>query len=134
YLEGYDSMQTNITINADVAFYSDEYRLTVIMNNLISNAINYQDRGKASSILNISVLVNKERALVGVEDNGIGIAREFLPKIFNMFFRGTVKSKGAGLGLYIVKETVNKLNGRVKVDSEYGKGTLVELILPNHIS
>lgn len=134
YLEGYDRMQTNITINADVAFYSDEYRLTVIMNNLISNAINYRDGGKASSILNIGVLINKERALVSVEDNGIGIPKEFLPKIFNMFFRGTVKSKGAGLGLYIVKETVNKLNGRVKVDSEYGKGTLVELELPNHIS
>lgn len=134
YLEGYDSMQTNITIKSDGAFYSDEYRLTVIMNNLVSNAINYQDRGKASCILNIGVIINKERALVRVEDNGIGIPKEFLVKIFNMFFRGTVKSKGAGLGLYIVKETVNKLNGLVKIESEYGKGTLVELELPNHIS
>jgi signal transduction histidine kinase len=132
YLEGFEIMQTNITIKADGAFYSDEYRLTVVMNNLISNSINYKDNSKEKCILNIGVLITKEKALVSVEDNGIGIPAEFKPKIFNMFFRGTVKSKGAGLGLYIVKETINKLSGHIKINSEYGKGTTVELSLPNH--
>jgi signal transduction histidine kinase len=134
YLEGFDSMQTNITIKSDGAFYSDEYRLTVVMNNLISNAVNYRDFSKEKCILNISVLITKEKAMVRVDDNGIGIPEEFQSKIFNMFFRGTVKSKGAGLGLYIVKETVNKLNGRIEIESEFSKGTRVELELPNHIA
>lgn len=133
YLEGFEIMQSNITIKADGAFYSDEYRLTVIMNNLISNAINYKDIGKEKCILNITVLITKEKALVTVEDNGIGIPEEFKSKIFNMFFRGTVRSKGAGLGLYIVKETIGKLNGCIQIHSTYSKGTRVELDLPNHI-
>jgi signal transduction histidine kinase len=134
YLEGFDAMQSNITIKADGAFYSDEYRITVIMNNLISNAINYRDHAKDVCILNIGVLITKEKALVSVEDNGIGIPEEYRPKIFNMFFRGTVKSKGAGLGLYIVRETISKLNGRIAIHSDYGKGTTVELELPNHLA
>ena len=133
YLEGFEMIQSNITIKADGAFYSDEYRLTVIMNNLISNAINYRDPAKEVCILNISVLITKEKALVSVEDNGIGIPEEYQSKIFNMFFRGTVKSKGAGLGLYIVKETINKLNGKIAIHSDYGKGTTVDLELPNHL-
>jgi signal transduction histidine kinase len=132
YLEGFEIMQTNITIKADGAFYSDEYRITVIMNNLISNAINYKDLAKEKCILNISVLVTKEKGIVSVEDNGIGIPEEYKSKIFNMFFRGTVKSKGAGLGLYIVKETINKLNGKINIHSAYGKGSTVEMELPNH--
>ena len=134
YLEGFEMMQTNITINADGAFYSDEYRLTVIMNNLLSNAINYKDTAKEKCILNIGVLITKEKALISVEDNGIGIPKEYQSKIFNMFFRGTVKSKGAGLGLYIVKETVNKLGGKISIRSDYGKGATVQLELPNHLA
>lgn len=133
YLEGFEIMQSNITIKADGAFYSDEYRLTVIMNNLISNAINYKDLSKEKCILNIGVLITKEKALISVEDNGIGIPEEYRPKIFNMFFRGTVKSKGAGLGLYIVRETINKLNGKITIHSIYGQGSTVEIELPNHI-
>jgi signal transduction histidine kinase len=134
YLEGFEIMQTNITIKADGAFYSDEYRLTVVMNNLISNAVNYKDNAKEKCILNISVLITKEKAVINVEDNGIGIPEEFQSKIFNMFFRGTVKSKGAGLGLYIVRETIGKLNGHIEIHSQYGKGTRVELTLPNHMA
>src|SRR5688572_20866900 len=133
YLEGFEIMHTSITIKDDGAFYSDEYKLTVIINNLISNAINYKDSSKEKCILNISVLITKEKAMITVEDNGIGIPEEFQPKIFNMFFRGTVKSKGAGLGLYIVKETISKLNGKIGIHSDYGKGTTVELELPNHM-
>ena len=134
YLEGFESMETTITIKADHAFYSDEYRITVIINNLISNAINYKDINKEKCKLEISVLITKEKALLSFTDNGIGIAEEYKSRIFNMFFRGTVRSKGAGLGLYIVKETINKLNGRIGVHSTYGEGTIVDLELINHLA
>lgn len=134
YLEEFDRIETNISIKADHAFYSDEYRITVILNNLISNAINYKDIAKDGCKLAISVLITREKALLSIQDNGIGIPEEYKPKIFNMFFRGTVRSKGAGLGLYIVKETVSKLNGRIGIHSTYGEGTTVDLELPNHIA
>ena len=132
YLEGFERIKTNISIKADHAFYSDADRITIIMNNLISNAINYKDMSKEKCILNISIHVTKEKALLSMADNGIGIAEEYKSKIFNMFFRGTVRSKGAGLGLYIVKETINKLNGHIGFHSTFGEGTTIELELPNH--
>src|SRR5687768_1161913 len=98
YLEGFDHFNTGITIKADHAFYSDEYRITVILNNLISNAINYKDINKSDCKLAISVLITREKAMLSIQDNGIGIPEEYKSKIFNMFFRGTVRSKGAGLG------------------------------------
>ncbi|MCI0750209.1 MAG: HAMP domain-containing histidine kinase, partial [Flammeovirgaceae bacterium] len=56
-------------------------------------------------------------------DNGIGIAEEYVEKIFRMFFRANADSKGSGLGLYIVKGVVEKLKGTLSVQSTLGEGT-----------
>ena len=65
-----------------------------------------------------------------VKDNGQGIAEKHLDKIFNMFYRASEGGGGSGLGLYIVKETVDKLNGKIQVLSELGKGTSFSIVLP----
>ena len=67
------------------------------------------------------------------EDNGIGISKDRLDDIFNMFVRVTDMSTGAGLGLYIVKETVERLNGTIQASSEPGVGTKFEVRLPSVI-
>lgn len=69
-----------------------------------------------------------------ISDNGQGIDGDLLPKIFDMFFRGTNQSRGSGLGLYIVKETVERLAGDVSVQSDYGKGTIFTLTIPATLS
>jgi signal transduction histidine kinase len=65
-----------------------------------------------------------------VADNGEGIPEQYQNKIFNMFFRGTESSKGSGLGLYILKNALDKLNGTINVESAYGKGSKFTVFLP----
>jgi signal transduction histidine kinase len=109
---------------------SDYYRLFVIANNLISNAVKYLDERK-ESILEIAVNIDESNAELIFKDNGIGISEQHLPHIFNMFFRATEKKQGSGLGLYIVKEAVNKLGGTIHVTSALGEGSTFTITIPN---
>ncbi|HEY0654530.1 MAG TPA: ATP-binding protein [Chryseosolibacter sp.] len=131
FMPGSQSIQRFINIEEKAIFHSDSYRLSVIMNNLISNAIKYHDPQKDQPFIRIAVTVDEEKAVMIFEDNGIGIEERYLDKVFDMFFRGTDKNKGAGLGLYIVKEAVDKLKGKVGIQSQVGKGTMFSLELPN---
>ncbi len=117
-----------ITVRQEKPFYSDRWRLKVILNNIISNAIRYRN-GK-DPVIKVNVAIDPQGALVEIEDNGKGIAKEHLNKVCNMFYRATDDGAGSGLGLYIVKETIDKLNGSLKIDSEIGRGTLVRMNIP----
>ena len=66
-----------------------------------------------------------------IEDNGIGIDNKHLDKIFGMFYRATKFSKGSGMGLYIVKETIDKLKGSITVESRLNEGSKFTVSLPN---
>jgi signal transduction histidine kinase len=109
-------------------FYCDRWRLKVILNNIISNAIRY--RNGRDPVIKVNVEVTEKGAQVSIEDNGKGIAKEHLNHVFRMFYRATDDGAGSGLGLYIVKETIDKLNGSIKIDSIEGKGTTVQLMIP----
>lgn len=130
--EGSDSIRKVITINAQSNLYSDPYRLTVVLNNLISNAIKYRDVTKVDSYIRIEADITDQRALIRFADNGIGIPEPLQGRIFDMFFRATDKSEGAGLGLYIVKETLEKLEGNIQMTSVLGEGTTFVMEFPNH--
>lgn len=131
FMPGSSSINKQINIREEVPLYSDKYRISVIFNNLISNAIKYYDPVKEHPMLSITIAVNKERARLEFQDNGVGIDKEYQDKIFNMFFRATQLSEGAGLGLYIVQEAVDKLKGTIEIDSEIRKGTTFIIEIPN---
>jgi signal transduction histidine kinase len=131
FMPGSSSIDKQISIREDAPLYSDKYRISVIFNNLISNAIKYYDPVKEHPTLNITIEVTKERARLEFQDNGIGIDKEYQDKIFNMFFRATQLSEGAGLGLYIVQEAVEKLKGTIVIDSELRRGTTFTIDIPN---
>lgn len=131
YLKGFNTLEKLVDIKEAAPFYSDAHRLTIVLSNLFSNAVKYMDDSKKPNVLKVSVLVNPENTTIEVMDNGIGIAPSQLPKIFNMFYRGTEKSDGPGLGLYIVKEMVKKLGGSIFVSSDYGLSTTFTINLPN---
>lgn len=130
YMPGSQRVKKDVHVEEQVPFYSDKYRLAFIFNNLISNAIKYHDPDKEESFLKISVAVQKDKALIEFEDNGIGIDQRHVSKVFDMFFRATHKNDGAGLGLYIVKEAVEKLNGTIQIDSTLGEGTTFTIEIP----
>jgi signal transduction histidine kinase len=130
YVEGSEQISKEVVVEGYVPFHSDAYRLSVVLNNLISNAIKYRDENKASKVA-IHASVTATHAEITFSDNGIGIPDEFLPKIFDMFFRATERSEGAGLGLYIVKETIDKLYGTIQVNSSPDEGTTFYIKVPN---
>ena len=71
--------------------------------------------------------------LLEIADNGIGIDTQHQSKIFDMFFRATEKASGSGLGLFIVKETMEKLRGEITISSELGKGTTFSIKIPSKL-
>ena len=79
----------------------------------------------------MKVVVAENIASIEVADNGVGISQAHLDKIFTMFYRATSSSTGSGLGLYILKETVEKLKGKVTVHSKLKEGTSVMVVIPD---
>jgi len=124
-------VEVRTKIENGVAFHSDRSRLSIILNNLISNSIRYQNPQEADPFVEVSVAITASSADIRITDNGIGIESKNHEKVFNMFYRVSSQSVGSGLGLYIVKETVEKLNGVIKLESEPGKGTVFNIHLPN---
>lgn len=132
YLEGANQIKKSIKIEG-IDFYSDPWRISEIFRNLISNAIKYRQVQGIQSEVNIRVHVDHLRAEINFADNGIGIDEVNLAKIFEMFYRATEQSDGSGIGLYIVKNAVDKLGGQISVSSKLKHGTRFHIILPNRI-
>lgn len=127
-------IQINIECRGQYEFYSDTMRVRTIVGNLLSNAIKYRDPQKTKPFININVSISEEFCDLSIFDNGIGIAGEYHEKIFDLFFRATDRSRGTGLGLFIVKDTIEKLKGKIEVNSILGEGTTFTIQLPNKTS
>ncbi|NJL12583.1 MAG: ATP-binding protein [Microscillaceae bacterium] len=111
--------------------YTDITHLRVILNNLLGNAIRYADFSKASPFVEIRAYKAPGGIVIEVRDNGLGIAPEHQSRIFEMFYRAHEKAQGSGLGLHLVKQSVEKLGGQIKVNSQVGEGTTFQLFLPS---
>lgn len=121
-----------ITIEKELAVdkvYNDPLRLKIIINNLLSNAIKYADFAKEKPTISIKTYAAGNDLIIQIEDNGIGINKQYLNRIFEMFFV-TNKNKGTGLGLYIVKEAIENLNGNIVVESKINVGTKFIVTIP----
>ena len=125
------AVEFKIDITDNDPFYCDKSRLVTILNNLVSNAIRYQNYQIPNPFVNIRINTSSIQATIEIEDNGVGIDKVSHQKIFDMFYRISSESTGSGLGLYLVKEAVNKLNGNIKVESEIGSGTAFCIEIPN---
>lgn len=131
-LYGFANRDTEFSVNVNqpVPFKGDLFRIEVIMGNLISNAIKYQKDNEPHKKVNIDIDVTSEFVEVTIMDNGVGILNEHLEKIFTQFFKSK-NHHGSGLGLFIVKEALNKLNGRIAVSSSIDHGTTFKINIPN---
>ena len=132
HLENFNAVKTEIAVaGKNHIFKSDALRMRIIIGNIISNAYKYYNPAVKSK-LKIRAGINPMFAEITIHDNGIGIKREHLKKIFDMFYRATEKSQGSGLGMYIVKQAVDKLKGSTHVKSTFGKGTTIKIVVPNN--
>lgn len=132
HLENFAAVKTEVRVKgSNKPFKSDLLRIRIIIGNIISNAYKYYNP-MAKSRLKIDVTINTTSAQIIFRDNGIGIKREHLRKIFDMFYRATEKSQGSGLGMYIVKQAVDKLKGTIQLKSTFGNGTEIKITLPNN--
>lgn len=131
YLDNFCSIEKIVHVQQTQRFVTDRDRLAIILSNLISNAISYASPHRRTAFVRVSAEVSDNKATIEVADNGRGIAPEHLDSIFAMFFRANHEMVGSGLGLYIVKETIEKLDGKVSVSSELGKGSAFTIEIPN---
>ena len=118
---------TNIEEN--IFTFIDEIMILRAFNNIISNAIFY---GKENGFLKISLKKENNKIFITFEDNGIGISKENLDKIWIRFFQADSSrtTDNSGLGLPMVKGIIEAHNGNISVISELGKGTTFSIILP----
>ena len=123
-----DKIEFKIKIPDECTIITDKIRLTVILSNLIGNAIKYHDLTKTNPF--IEIRFQEDSTSVHVEDNGSGVMPQHQQKIFNMFYRGSDRVTGSGLGLFITREAVAKLGGTISLKSVYGEGSTFTVTFP----
>ncbi len=119
----FDQIKIDLEIEEGIQLVSDEKLLYSVLQNFTENGIKYCDPYKAQPSLHIKVEQNEEQTCFTFKDNGLGIQADQLPKIFDMFYKVDPSSDGTGLGLHIVKLTIEKLGGKLRVRSRIREGS-----------
>ena len=132
FYPGSEKVQVDVHIPEDGTVHSDPTRVRIVLANLISNAFKYSNHNN-NAYIKITATQTQTHMDLSIQDNGTGIDEQYLPHIFDMFFQANEKSEGSGLGLYIVKEALEKIQGKIRVQSECGKGTEFIVTLPLEI-
>lgn len=130
--EIFKNVSVKLLIEQKYEFLSDPDLIASILQNLLENALKYRKEGRINHSVSVFIKVNPIFALIQVEDNGRGIKKGAAKKVFDMFHRENVDVKGSGLGLYIVKTTIEKLGGKITLESLEGQGTVFSVSLPNN--
>jgi len=124
-------LKLNTVFHEDFYIQSDSYLVSIIVSNLVSNAIKYSNN---KGEININLSNNNNQILFSITDNGIGIAPADIDKIFNSFYRSDITNhaeiKGTGLGLSIVKRLCDLLKLEIAVESKLNQGTTFILSFP----
>lgn len=127
---GAERIVFSVDVKVQSELYTDTHLLTSILQNLIVNGINYHNPDQPQPTIEIKVREKGEQLLFSIKDNGVGIPEKMKDRVFEMFYRANTKSTGSGLGLYIVKNSIEKLRGEYRLESEEGKGTRFLFALP----
>ena len=125
-------IKVKTVIHQSFPWVIDVKRVNLVLNNLVSNAVAFHDHHKKEKEIVIRLNVAKTKSLLEVSDNGIGIPIERQHKIFDLFYRGHDHSQGSGLGLFLVKKIVSKMDAKVIVKSLEGIGTSFKIATPNY--
>jgi len=130
FIHGEHTISRVTTVHPGPSFYCNSLRLGLVLLNLVSNAIKYYDPLKKCPYVKMEVFHEQGQIRIIIEDNGIGISEELQSRVFDRFYRATEKSDGSGLGLHIVKETLERMNGSILLNSKKGIGTTFTVKIP----
>lgn len=130
-MEGISELEIKQEIPGDLILKTDELTLRSALQNLVSNAAKYQKMDAEDSFCRIGGSIENGYLKITVQDNGIGIKSENLPRLFDNFTRFSTQAEGNGIGLYYVRKSILKLGGNIVAQSEFGKGTEFVLTLPS---
>jgi two-component system, cell cycle sensor histidine kinase and response regulator CckA len=134
HVNGAEKVDIKFSDNTNCNVNSDRGMIVEIITHLIANSIQFADLGKQNPEVSITFSNNDSSLLIDVVDNGIGISKEVIGKVFDLFYRGTIVSKGSGLGLYLVKNIVERLHGKIDAVSNVGVDCSFKVELPLHVS
>jgi PAS domain S-box-containing protein len=128
HLPKYLRVKFNIQVPDQATLVTDRVLLQSVFKNLIHNAINYSNRRDPK----VEVIIRENEKTIALEviDNGEGIPESIQPKIFDMFYRGHQESEGSGLGLFVVKNALEKMKGTIRFQTATGKGTVFYVTFP----
>ncbi len=129
-LNGFDETTFKTEFVESGFAFSDANRIQLILKNLLSNSIKFKSV-KQNPFIYITFNCSQDGFSIKVVDNGKGIAANHLDKVFDLFYKADKNHSGSGLGLYIVRETVRKLHGTVKLESVNGQGTSILMSFPS---
>jgi signal transduction histidine kinase/ligand-binding sensor domain-containing protein len=125
------SIELKSSISDKLLIQADKNMIKTILRNLISNAIKFTHK---NGIVEVNAIISDRNAEISVSDNGIGMTKETMARIFRIdaspSTRGTENEKGTGLGLFLCKEFIEKHGGKIFVESESGKGSIFRFTLP----
>ncbi len=128
--------ETSTRLNVDnlPIIRSHHHLMLQLFQNLISNSIKFRKKD-ITPIINISTDIQREGQVITVSDNGIGIDKDNVSRVFEMFYRPHKRTdyEGTGIGLAICHKVMQTQNGKIWVDSELGKGTTFYLFFPNEV-
>ncbi len=127
--QGADSIRLDYDEQPHHILKTDYYQLKVILSNLVSNAVKYHDSDKPDQFIAVRFEKIDRNIQISVKDNGLGIAKESQHKVFDMFYRATSEAEGSGLGLFIVKQALEKINADILLKSELGRGSTFKVII-----
>ena len=124
-----NSTDTVLKLDLEIKYFQyPRKEIRSILFNLISNGIKYRHPNRSPLII-IRTMKTPKEIILEVEDNGCGIKAEFIPELFNKYFRIGTTGEGSGLGLFIVKRIVENRGGRIEVESKEGEGSTFTIVL-----
>ena len=132
YYDGFNEVDFELSLEDQYFVYSDKRLLTSIFQNILENAVKYRKTSRDHRSWVIVEASRQQNELhVVIRDNGQGISQSQQSKVFDMFYRAHEYASGSGLGLYIVKNALDKINGSIKLTSSLGKGSRFDVVLPD---
>lgn len=126
-----NNVEINISGDTEAKLNTDKFFLKTTLQRVVNNSVFYHNSDAITPKVDIAIYLQEGGLKLTVKDNGIGISSRALPRVFEMFYRGSNASTGHGLGLYIAQNALGRIKGNIRISSQEGAGTDVGLMIPH---